>query len=310
MPSLFRKVFHRNEPKQIESNFPTLPTNCNLLTLKRKFIIGILARDLAVHLFDDYETADSLFYYCLAHEDIDDEKRFISLATNLVEWIESGEDVEDKIHNFVLSTDVKDGLLSVFYKHKSELKRLCQKNVDSAKQHKTLELDNKYQYKWKIYRDVIFAATQRQFELIEEHKVAQYKTGDILLEENVREREDIPRCRDLAKEVFQGVGVPSSTLMSWLLVISEAITNILKHASYGKVSIFHQPDTTHVIVEDTGPGFDLENLPNMTLMSGYSTKKSLGQGFTLMMKMAKHVLLYTSSKGSTIILVFENEGGG
>jgi hypothetical protein len=32
----------------------------------------------------------------------------------------------------------------------------------------------------------------------------------------------------------------------------------------------------------------------------------MGQGFTLMMKMTKQVILYTSSEGSTIILRFDS----
>ncbi|KGX91889.1 ATP-binding protein [Pontibacillus marinus] len=309
MPSLFRKVFHRNESKKTELNFPTLPNKCNLLTLKRKVIIGTLARDLAFCLFENQKSADSLFYYCLTNEEIDDEKRFIHLATNLVEWVELGEDIEDRIHKAVLSTDVKDSLLTVFNKHKADLYILCQKQDQKTKSQDISEDANQHdQSKWKIYRDVIYAATQKQFKLIEEHEIEQYKTGDILLKENVDKREDIPKCRDLAKEVLQEIGISSSSLMSWLLVISEAVTNILKHADHGKVSIFYQTDYTHVIVEDVGPGFDLENLPNMTLMSGYSTKESLGQGFTLMMKIVKQMMLHTSSKGSTLILAFENDG--
>ena len=63
----------------------------------------------------------------------------------------------------------------------------------------------------------------------------------------------------------------------------------------------------NIIIEDTGSGFPLKTLPYTTLMAGYSTKKSLGQGFTLMMKLATQVLLKTSSSGSTIVLIFEEE---
>ncbi|WP_419879142.1 ATP-binding protein [Brevibacillus centrosporus] len=55
--------------------------------------------------------------------------------------------------------------------------------------------------------------------------------------------------------------------MSHLLVISEAITNILKHAQEGKMSIVSTDSMIHVVVEDNGPGFPLELLPNTKLLS-------------------------------------------
>ncbi|ERN54642.1 ATP-binding protein [Alkalihalophilus marmarensis] len=96
-------------------------------------------------------------------------------------------------------------------------------------------------------------------------------------------------------------------MMNWLLVISEGITNIIKHAEEGRVTLYRciEREELYAVIEDKGPGFPLDRLPNMTLFAGYSSKESLGQGFTLMTKMTKRVLLYTSPIGSTIILTFD-----
>jgi len=160
---------------------------------------------------------------------------------------------------------------------------------------------------WQVYRDVIYAVTQSKFRLIRQNEVDLYKQGKLLCEASIKERSDIPKARDLAKQQLLDCGVSQKAIMGQLLVISEAITNILKHAEEGKMTIVQgETENINVLVQDKGPGFPLKLLPNTVLMAGYSTKQSLGQGFTLMMKMADQVLLMTiPGEGSTIILVFK-----
>jgi anti-sigma regulatory factor (Ser/Thr protein kinase) len=160
-----------------------------------------------------------------------------------------------------------------------------------------------------VYRDVIYAATQKKFLLIRAGDVDAYKRGNVICEAGIKERSDIPKAREAAKLSLLDNGVPAAAVMAHLLVISEAVTNILKHAKDGKLTIVKTATSLHVLAEDTGSGFPLKLLPYTTLMAGYSTKKSLGQGFTLMMKMADQVLLSTSSSGSAVILVFHEKEG-
>jgi phosphoglycerate-specific signal transduction histidine kinase len=104
----------------------------------------------------------------------------------------------------------------------------------------------------------------------------------------------------------------------YLRELKPNLSNHLNTMSFGKCIVMlcsrqhnHTDSTVNVLVEDIGPGFPLKLLPNTTLMAGYSTKKSLGQGFTLMMKMIEQVLLSTVPyEGSTLILIFTREEGG
>ncbi|WAH36787.1 ATP-binding protein [Alicyclobacillus dauci] len=160
---------------------------------------------------------------------------------------------------------------------------------------------------WQVYRDVIYAATQRKFLLITEQEVDSYMQGNIRLEVEVKERTDITKCRERANQVFLDLGYEPTNIMGRLLVISEAVTNILKHAEYGKMILVEDGQSVRAVIQDTGPGFSIPDLPNTTLLAGYSTKKSLGQGFNLMMKMSDQVVLSTSPQGSTIILVFNEK---
>jgi anti-sigma regulatory factor (Ser/Thr protein kinase) len=168
--------------------------------------------------------------------------------------------------------------------------------------------------KWTVYRDVIFAATQGKFLLITEEEVRNYRVGNILCEGIIKERSDIPACRNKAKDSLEHKVTNKAKIMSWLLVLSEAITNTIKHAEEGTMTILEDEEASEIrfIIEDKGPGFPLKDLPKTTLLAGYSTKRSMGQGFTLMMKMTKQVVLYTSPIGSTLILLFDSakETGG
>lgn len=57
-----------------------------------------------------------------------------------------------------------------------------------------------------------------------------------------------------------------------------------------------------VAVSDQGNGIEHLTLPRAVLLKGYSTKHSLGIGYTVMLGVADRVLLATSKDGTTVIL--------
>jgi anti-sigma regulatory factor (Ser/Thr protein kinase) len=219
-----------------------------------------------------------------------------------VRWIQEKEDVYSRIREIGVQGKYHQCFLEVYEDVKEDIYFSIHPRDECTSLSEQEEV-------WQVYRDVMFAATQRKFLLIQKTEVNKYKEESILCEFTIKERPDIPKARDGAKVSLLESGFNQTEIMSFILVISEAITNILKHAEEGKMTILQRDREFYVIVEDRGPGFNLKQLPNMTLMAGYSTKKSLGQGFTLMMKMAKQVQLATDSEGSTIILIFENKEG-
>ena len=58
-----------------------------------------------------------------------------------------------------------------------------------------------------------------------------------------------------------------------------------------------------VRVSDEGHGIDAMQLPHATLMRGYSTRSSMGLGFTLMHEMSDRLCLATDPEGTTLIHV-------
>ncbi|PYE48831.1 ATP-binding protein [Paenibacillus barcinonensis] len=224
------------------------------------------------------------------------------LASSLFNWLGKNDDVYLKLRQLKLGPVYMDLMLAVY----EDVREYTYLFADKTQ--KETAATESAQEVWHVYRDVIYAATQQKFKLIQAEEIGPYRQGTLILEVPIQERSDIPRARELAKERLLLTGQPLSRVMNKLLLISEAITNILKHASEGTLSIVQTPEDIHVFVADNGPGFELKLLPYTILMEGYSTKNSLGQGFTLMLKMADQLLLATSDQGSTLILIFHEEG--
>ena len=94
-----------------------------------------------------------------------------------------------------------------------------------------------------------------------------------------------------------------------MVCMSEATTNAIKHAGSGMVSFFRLSNRVQVHVEDHGKGIDFSELPKSTLLRGYSSKVSLGMGYTIMLELMDKVYLLTSSQGTTVIIDMEIQSG-
>jgi anti-sigma regulatory factor (Ser/Thr protein kinase) len=297
---------------QAQPNLPLPVTTQTIHDHQMRSLIGWIANRLGQKLQIDNNQAGHVIYLSLSQDSYTQDKSdynqyLLYLASCLVGWIQQEEDVYFKIKEMSLQEKNHTCLLEIYEEVKYDVNRYLPREEQVQANAPHTEEDEI----WEVYRDVIYAATQRKFLLIRKSEVDHYKQGRILCTAYITERPDIPKARDLAKQSLNELGdISPPDLMSHLLVISEAITNILKHASQGNMKIVETDAKIHVLVEDSGPGFPLKLLPNTTLMAGYSTKKSLGQGFTLMMKMAELVLLSTvPDEGSTLILVFNRKAG-
>jgi anti-sigma regulatory factor (Ser/Thr protein kinase) len=320
---LLGKFFHLpSEPKQALHSSSIMPV-MSLQEVLQRASVGYLAQHIAKRL--NLEKPDELFYQAFTRHSLSENQlqstqheSLIVWANKLYVWMKSGEEVAAKIKEMQLPVEFEACLMKTYEELKEQFETVFPANSFSGSGKKANgkealqesemgERDNRKT--WEIYRDVMYAVTQKKFLLITEEEIPQYTNGRILCEGAIKERADVPKCRNLAQQALLQVIAKPELVMGWLLVISEALTNILKHAEEGRMILVEDNGIIRVIVEDKGPGFLLKDLPKMTLMAGYSTKKSLGQGFTLMMKMSRQILLSTSSTGSTIILILNQEEG-
>ncbi|WP_179218712.1 HD domain-containing phosphohydrolase [Saccharibacillus sp. O23] len=153
------------------------------------------------------------------------------------------------------------------------------------------------------YREVIFALSEGKVELCRSAEELRERLGERLDGLNVTARADIARSRDLAAS-FMPQENPKR-LMQVKLAVSEASTNMLKHALGGEVTAFARGDSLQVLVRDEGSGIALHELPKTFVASGYSSKRSLGRGFGVMYASADRLFLYTDPSGTQLLLEFE-----
>lgn len=293
----FRKEGNSEKQHELLIAPPKLTHLQTYHAVQRRALVGWIVSRCALVLKLDEIDREALFMMAFTSASFDQlenglVKELLQLADRLVEWIKYNAVIEEEIKTIDPQHLSKEVLTRVFSEIQAEVK------FESLS-------PNRMEDTWEVYRDVIYASTHGSFLLINKEDIKKYQQGELLCSCDVVSREDVPKARSMAKEVFSQNGLLASKVMSYNLIISEAVTNILKHAEYGKMSIYLSGNQYHVLIEDKGPGFPLKILPKTTLMAGFSTKESLGQGFTLMMKMAKQIVLETSSEGSTLILILD-----
>ncbi|MFB5191912.1 ATP-binding protein [Alicyclobacillus fastidiosus] len=318
MKHFIDKMFRpSHKDSKTQSVFPSLPAHLTKRDAQQRALVGWIARRVGQLLTLEVEESDFLFYAAFSYQSKDDKKnefdKILYFAERLVRYGATHKSVLEKAPDIMVTPTLENCLTKVEEEYRGDLSRDREYQISGrddrghppfAAQTKEDDWNKRV---WQVYRDVIFAATQKKFLLITNQEVDSYRRGNVHLEVEIKERADITKCREDANHVFLKLGCAPSSIMGRLLVISEAVTNILKHAEHGKMMLVDDDHSTRAVIQDKGPGFSITDLPNTTLLAGYSTKKSLGQGFTLMMKMSDQVLLATSPEGSTIILVFNKK---
>lgn len=86
--------------------------------------------------------------------------------------------------------------------------------------------------------------------------------------------------------------------------MTEAATNTIKHGDggYAKVYLNDEKREVQVLIVDNGSGISVGSIAKATLAAGYSTKATLGFGFTMMLATADKVAMVTSARGTQILL--------
>jgi len=143
--------------------------------------------------------------------------------------------------------------------------------------------------------------------------------GKLIIQEQseFREQASAVDTQSFCLECGQDLGVGRQVLRDYMtrhfpdelsgdiiVAACEAMTNALKHGDGGTTEIFSDDHNVWIHVQDHGPGIDFAELPKATLMRGYSSKMSLGIGFTVMLDYAEKIYMSTSRAGTDITLAF------
>lgn len=149
-------------------------------------------------------------------------------------------------------------------------------------------------------RDVLCAVTQRKFLLVDRSEVP--TEGRMVLDLPAENGPQYRQARHALETVALDAGMSEERTANLVLAVGEAIGNALKHATHGRCQVYLKEDAILVRVSDQGHGMRWQDLPATVLTAGYSTKISLGVGYTLMMKLADQIWLSTGPEGTTVQL--------
>lgn len=164
---------------------------------------------------------------------------------------------------------------------------------------------------FKIYKDVIFAVTQGKLILVRKDELSFcVDEGEKMAEVKIAKNEDVGQARLVTKQLINGFFPQYNKTQKLLICISEAATNIVRHAGSGTMTIRRIAENTiRYVFEDQGPGMDFNDLPSMVFYKGFSTKISLGCGFSIIYNFVDKLFLSTSKYGTTVAfdVKFSNE---
>lgn len=93
-----------------------------------------------------------------------------------------------------------------------------------------------------------------------------------------------------------------------IFAVGEAMGNAVKHAGGCSLQVLRREELVQVLVSDKGKGIDFKDLPRATLISGHSTKKSLGVGFDVMLEFCDRLCLTSNADGTDLVLEFDMDG--
>lgn len=175
-------------------------------------------------------------------------------------------------------------------RHAEENRRLFEKQIEEQKHH--------------FYTETIMSATNGKLEICDIDRIRCCIRNPHLWM-IVHNSVDTALARHRVEPALELMGLAGDRLDSFMLGVGEALTNACKHAKQGWIQVGTYEDKAWAMIADRGHGIGSLILPQATLLGGFSTKSSMGLGYTIMLNVSDHILLKTDSCG-TIVVLFKN----
>ncbi|MCL6630846.1 MAG: PAS domain S-box protein, partial [Armatimonadetes bacterium] len=156
-------------------------------------------------------------------------------------------------------------------------------------------------HKLEFYRKMVLAATDYKLELVDNGEIEEM-VGAPLATWQIADSQTIGVIRHCVREAAEVAGMDPGKVEQFITCIGEAATNAWKHAGGGLASMHCRHDSLVFVIKDNGPGIDPLNLPDVALRVGYSTARTLGAGYKVMINLADKVYLATGVDGTTVAI--------
>jgi PAS domain S-box-containing protein len=156
--------------------------------------------------------------------------------------------------------------------------------------------------KRQFYRETILSVTGGRLEICDHSEIAGY-IERAELRTVVTSAEDTTSARIEVEEYLRAKGLDEDRTRLFIMGVGEAITNSIKHAPRGDVYAGTADDCVWVAISDQGKGIESLLIPKVVLLQGYSTKPSMGMGYSIMLDVSDRILLATGEPGTIVLLM-------
>ena len=174
------------------------------------------------------------------------------------------------------------------------------KNTEDKLREVTKKLVEAEKDKREFCAQVVLAVTEGALHLVEPHEIPEM--GEVVLDLSLEEEENYALLRHELRELSSQTGLNPEETEDLVLAAGEAVTNAIKHAVRGRCLVSVGDQSVTVRVTDRGEGIHPDALPETLFQAGFSTKISLGLGYTLLLKLVDEMWLATGPEGTTLQL--------
>lgn len=192
-------------------------------------------------------------------------------------------------------TDAQGALVGVVCAAADITQRRAAEEELKAAQERVLMIEAE---KKRFYREVIRATTQGKLHLVDAEEIP--TEGNLILDEPIDGADRYRGVRRRIRDTAQELGMSAEAASDIEIAAGEAMLNASKHGVDGRCAVYVAPGRVIVRISDRGRGIRAEDLPATVLLPGFSTKLSLGMGYTLMLELADQVWLATGPEGTVV----------
>ncbi len=156
--------------------------------------------------------------------------------------------------------------------------------------------------KRQFYRETISSVTDGKLQVVGIDE-SRYYLSLAEIQTTISTHAEAAAVRRTVEEYCRDHGLEGDDLVLFVTGVGEAMNNSIKHAGSAVVFAGVGTDTVWVGCADHGPGIATITLPSATLRRGYSTKVSMGMGYSIMLEVSDRIVLSTGHEGTTVVLV-------
>lgn len=156
--------------------------------------------------------------------------------------------------------------------------------------------------KRRFYRETILSATDGKLSICDKGDVEPY-VSDAQVSADLSHSAEVGSARRDVENYLRARGLDGSRLDDFMICVNEAVANAIKHSGDGCVYAGCRDDAVYVGISDNGPGIESLILPKAVLKRGFSTKPSMGLGYSIMLQIADQILLDTGDDGTIVVLI-------